>query len=472
MAAGNTVGYVPPPLSLQHLPHGKSTRVMDSYLYLIPAVPSDETSMADTYLKLLGGVYDAIQQPNIPAPNWNNLAKQEASNLADPSANTTVTTRSYLRSYVSDTRSAPELATQASVLAGLRAYDRHTGVFIPLEYQLDSSLPSFYDPTLHTVTNVLGAGSDPNAQEESWSYVGDLISLLQVAELGSKNARNILLDSANSAITLAHTNQYSFPQDFLYKTWNRQGTGTEPDVAGGYAWLMLGLYDLTSDGRYLDEAKASIAHFAGQGFNLSYETHMTAYGAAAAERLYKMTGDKTYRGYAALALANLFHAVRLWDCTYGSCRQGKGYHTFMGLNPLPWADYTAMFEQSQAWLALRDYLQYADGEPTYITDLVRGFVQYTPIVMQYALPPLLPAGAATANPSEYSFVPHNNLQWYVPLKDLRQGESTSGAMGQEIYGAGGPFIFASAQRLTTATPLPGATPQATGAATPTGTPTP
>ena len=74
---------------------------------------------------------------------------------------------------------------------------------------------------------------------------------------------------------------------------------------------MLGLHELTGDAQYLDESKAAIAHVGGTGFDLSYETHMSAYTAAAAQRLYTMTGDTTYHGYAVLALANLFHAVRI-----------------------------------------------------------------------------------------------------------------------------------------------------------------
>src|ERR1041385_8366021 len=146
---------------------------------------------------------------------------------------------------------------------------------------------------------------------------------------------------------------------------------------------MLGLYGLTGDAQYLDESKASIAHVAGTGFDLSYETHMSAYTAAAAQRLYTMTGDTVYHGYAVLALANLFHAVRLWDCTYGTCKKGSGYHTYMGLNPLPWSDYVAMLEQSDAWPGLRSCLRYAHDEPAYITNLVKTFVKYSPRTLQY-----------------------------------------------------------------------------------------
>jgi hypothetical protein len=170
---------------------------------------------------------------------------------------------------------------------------------------------------------------------------------------------------------------------------------------------------------------------------------MTAYTAAAAQRLYKLSGDAKDHDAAVLALANLFHNTRLWDCTYGLCRKGTGYHTYFGLNPLPWSDYTAMLEQYEAWLGLRDYLQDSGGEPSYVLDLVHAFLDQSPRTMQYALPTRLPAGVATAYPSEYSFVAKNQLQWSIPLEDLREGETNSGVIGQEIYGAGGPYMFAA-----------------------------
>src|SRR5205823_472314 len=125
-----------------------------------------------------------------------------------------------------------------------------------------------------------------SARGESWYFVTNMISLLQLAELGSGNARQLLLDSTDAVMSLAHVNGYEFPQTFQYSDWNGKGTGLQADVAGGYAWLMLGLYDLTQDQRYLGEAQASIVHLEGKGFDLSYETHMSAYAAAAAERLY------------------------------------------------------------------------------------------------------------------------------------------------------------------------------------------
>jgi hypothetical protein len=442
-AQRNTFGYVPPSVSVSMLPHHKTTTVISSYLYLVPSIPATEAEMSAAYLQMLDAVTSDIPKPAVPTADWKSLASKSAQDLADPANWVTVGGHQYLRSYVSDTRAAPELITQAGVLAGVEAYEARYGVTVPFASTLDQDLSTYYDPVYHTVMN--GLPHDPSARGESWYFVQNMISLLQMAQLGDTTAKQLLLDSTGTLISLAHINHYEFPQSFAYSDLNGGSSSLQADVAGGYAWLMLGLYDLTGDSQYLDEAKASIAHVGGKGFNLAYETQMSSYSAAAAERLYSMTHDSSYRGYALLALANVFHATRWWDCTYGACRKGSGYHTYMGLNPLTWSDYIAMLEQYEAWLGLQDYMKYAQNEPAFVTDLVKAFITYSPLTLQYALPPMLPSGAASAAAGEYSFVPHNNLSWYIPLEDLREGEATSGIIGQEIYGAGGPFMFAAHQ---------------------------
>jgi len=440
---GASFGYELPPASLGNLPRGKRVTAIDSYLYLVPTVPVTEAAMSATYLKLLGTVYADLPSMVLPAANWRQLAAKSAADLLDPANIDTWHGMRYLKSYVSDTRTAPELITQAGVLAGVKAYEARYHVTVPLAAMLEANLSSFYDPDYRTVRNGLVKGHDPEAREESWYYVQNLISLLQATKTGSAVAKKLLLESVATAITLAHTNKYEFPQDFAFKDMNGAGSGLQPDVAGGYAWLMLGLHDLTGEPRYLDEAKASIAHVAGKGFSLTYETQMTAYTAAAAQRLYILTHDRTYRSYALLALANLFHATRLWDCTYGLCKKGAGYHTMFGVNILPWGNYIAMLEQYETWMGLRDYLTYAQEEPPYVLALANGLLIATPSILQYSLPPALPTGAVPTHPGSYGFVPKNRLDWDIPVEDLREGESQSGVIGQEIYGAGGTFMLAA-----------------------------
>ncbi|HEX6508252.1 MAG TPA: hypothetical protein VF221_11520, partial [Chloroflexota bacterium] len=94
-------------------------------------------------------------------------------------------------------------------------------------------------------------------------------------------------------------------------------------------------------------------------------------------------------------------------------------------------------------LGLRDYMTFAQNESSSVKNLVDAFLTATPLVMRYMLPTQLPAGVAVSSPGEYAFVAHNNLSWNVPLEDLRTGEQNSGIIGQEIYGAGAPFMLAA-----------------------------
>lgn len=437
----NSFGYEPPAGSLANLPRRRSTIVLDSFLYLLPRQSSDPGMQAEMYLRMIDTVRSATAPKPQPAADWLNLARQSAQNLADLSNWVTVNGHQYLRSYVSDTRAAPELLTQANVLAGIEAYEARAKVTLPMDATLTQDLPTFFDPAYGTVTNHVGHA--PNARDESWYYVTNLIALLRLTQLGNATARQLLMQSIDGVIALAHANKYNFPVTFQYGVWSAPQSDLEPDVAGGYAWLMLGMYDLVGDQRYVDEAKAALATVARRGFGLGYELQMSAYTAAAAQRLYTMTGDTRFRAAALVGLANVFHATRLWECTYGLCVKGGGYHTYMGLNPLPTADYIAMLEQYEAWLALRDYARYDQGEPRYVTNLVQAFIQNSPLTLRFALPPALPSGAVTSTPGLYPFVARNNLAWNIPIEDLREGELQSGTIGQELYGEGGVFIFAA-----------------------------
>ena len=155
-------GYVPPPASLGSLPHKKTTVVVSSYLYLEPTIPFGESDVAAAYLRALDTVDSAVAQPSVPAADWPTLAARSAADIADPANWVTVNGHPYLRSYVSDTRSAPELITQAGVLAGLRAYEARYHTSVPFDSTLEADLSTFYDPQYGTVMNSIP--HDPSAR--------------------------------------------------------------------------------------------------------------------------------------------------------------------------------------------------------------------------------------------------------------------------------------------------------------------
>ncbi|MEO8357524.1 MAG: hypothetical protein ABI621_16585 [Chloroflexota bacterium] len=63
--------------------------------------------------------------------------------------------------------------------------------------------------------------------------------------------------------------------------------------------------------------------------------------------------------------------------------------------------------------------------------------------MADSLPPRLAPGVVTEHPAAYSTVQANRLDLYIPLEDMRDGQSEWGAIGQEVYGAGMAPSFAA-----------------------------
>jgi hypothetical protein len=212
---------------------------------------------------------------------------------------------------------------------------------------------------------------------------------------------------------------------------------------------MLLLHELTGEGRYLDQARNALHALGGYGFRLTYESHMTALTAAAAARLYEVEPDPLYLSVVNRAVANLMRLSWIWECDYGwmkvaeeelpaDARWGAFIpRTFFGLNPTQQSAVITAKEQYEAWVYLTETLQRTHGEldPT-VEKLVAEFVKHTLLTVPFSLPPFLPPGAATEHPAAYETVTENDLSLFIPLEDLRDGWDVSGAIGQEVYGAG------------------------------------
>ena len=148
---------------------------------------------------------------------------------------------------------------------------------------------------------------------------------------------------------------------------------------------------------------------------------MSAYTAAAALGLYTMIGDTTYHGYAVLALANLFHAVRLWDLRT-ECVGRDWAITYMGLNPLPGRTMSPCSSStrrgSACWKRHMRYAQERAGRYYEPSQGVHPGLTADPAVLAAAIAAVR---RSVIRCREYSFVPHNNLSWHIPLEDLRGG---------------------------------------------------
>jgi len=462
---GRSFGHTIDTANLRALPTGEPFVLCDSYLYLTPGEPESEGEMFARYLHNLGDVYDLFHKPvNETLPDWRALAEKTIADLADERAWVELGGKRYLRAYLGDTRQSAELISQLDVLESIVRYEARYGDATALDDDLWTVLPDFYDEGYGMLVNSGPVALGRQTRGDTWYELGHAVKMAELGLMGYRQAAKLALDSAEAWLDFAQTVDYDFPQFYAFSTW--RGTGREPDCAGGYAYYMLLLHDLTGNSLYLDEALAAIEHLAGHGFRLAYETHITAQAAAACARLSQLTGNEHYLQLSLAPLANIFHLTWLWECDYGSAQshtlipvegqvedpvlsrtlslsKGKvagpatGYRTFFGLSPMSRSGVITPKEQYEAWVYLREYLILAHGQiDPAIEGLVAGFLEHTLTTLPYTLPPLLPAGVATDSPTTYSTVAENALGLYIPLEDLRDGWSPAGVIGQEVYGAG------------------------------------
>lgn len=438
---GRSFGHTIDAANLRALPAGEPFVLYDSYLYLTPGKPDGEAGMFARYLRDLGDVYDLLHKPvNGPVlskvegtlPDWRALAEKTIADLSDERVWVTLESKRYLRAYVDDTRQSAELISQLDVLEGIVRYEARYDDTTTLDEDLWAALPDFYDKGYGMLVNSGPVSLGRQTRGDTWYELGHAVKMAELGLMGYEQAAQLALDSAAAWMDFAHAVDYEFPQFYNFDTW--RGTGREPDCAGGYAYYMLLLHDLTGDTIYLDEARTAIEHLAGHGFRLAYETHITAQAVAACARLADLTGDTKYLQLSFAPLANLMRLTWLWECDYGSA---TGYRTFFGLSPMARSAVITPKEQYEAWLYLREYLTLAHGQiDPAIEGLVAEFLEHTLTTLLYTLPPLLPTGVATDNPTTYPTVAENVLELYIPLEDLRDGWSLSGVIGQEVYGAG------------------------------------
>ena len=430
------------PTSTANLKKGNRYTLTSAYLVLKPGEPSSENDMARRFLEGLSAIYRHIEKPVLETHNWETLASHTLQDLASSKCWVTINDQDFLRSYVDIPRlNSAELIAQLDVLVGMTAYEKSTGISSPLKQKLEGNLMFFYNAAHQQIVN-----DYPNqgiSRGDSWYTIELAIGLSRLAKMGSSVADNLLSASIQSIIHFARTVNYNFPVFFSYDTF-QPISGLEPDVAGGYAYLMLNCYDLKKDSLYLEEAKKSIVHIKGKGLDLSYELQMTAATAVACARLYRITGDSLYLSLSYLPLANMLRHTWLWECNYGVARQ---YSTFFGLSPMPHADVITMKEQYETWEYIRKYVSIVETDvPQDIREILQGFIRYTPNVLYYSLPPNLPDGALWKTTAAYGSLNDNSL--YIPYEDLRDGWQQSGQIGQEIYGAGGVFALAAVLKTT------------------------
>jgi hypothetical protein len=335
---------------------------------------------------------------------------------------------------------------QLAVLMPLLDYAGVTGVRHPDIDSLRSTLGSFFDPELQTVRRWLPARDDaldgaeeqkqPNVMD-SWYLHHTLLNLGRLAARKDRDARTLFFDSLPYLMKVARRFKYDWPIFFdietlaIVKAESKPGAGGQKDVPGIYAHVMLQAWELTNEQRYLDEACRAGRALAKRGFEIFYQANITTFSALATFRLWKITGKEQFLDTCYLCLANMFANMWLWDCDYG---YGRNYKTFLAAIPVKDAPYIASYEDQEVCATFATLLSESAGEAVLpsVTLLLSEYIRRLGDRAWYSYPSNVPADLLPDRPKTGELA----RELWMPLEDMCDGWEKSGAVGQEVYGAG------------------------------------
>ena len=417
-----------------------------------PIVTPAPNEVAGEYLDLLADVYLALEKPATSYHDWPDRARRTMRDLClSPSCTYQRGEHRYVMPYVGDTTKPPESMVQLTVLVNTLEYEAWRGSDGPLSRGLLQGFDKFFDSKIGSVVRWLPGEAFGEQSEElmdhesmdSWYLYHALFNVSRLATLGNGAARTILRESLPFATRVARRFNYRWPIFFNLRTLeivraeSEPGKGGERDVAGLYALVMLHAHELFGDGEYLEEAKRAAAAMSGLGFRLAYQTNTTGFAAEAALRLWLLTKDRSYLEMSELCMANIFDNMWLWQGGYG---RGSHYRTFFGLFPLHDAPYLAAYEELETQAKFHDYLWLGKGDvrPS-LRLLLAEYQKYSLDRGWFYYPDALPFDGV----AEKSRNGKIERALSVPLEDMQDGRTPSGAVGQELYGSGLAFVYTS-----------------------------
>jgi len=465
VSAGNTtggswpeIGYQLPVSKEKPLPEGMTYVISDAFIVLSDTIPEKEFDIAEQFLESLGTVYMQLPKPETKYYNWSDISKKGLNDLVtNKGCWTYAGQHPYLNAYLCDYKTPPEIMVQLAVLYAISEYAQWAGKKLPVVEEIRSGLPAFYDDKLKTISRWLPSmrGNLDSSEEQkapmtmdSWYLHHPMMNLSKLAIDGDKKAEKLLLDSIEYAIKVAHHFDYKWPvfykMDTLetLKAETAPGMGGEKDVAGGYLNLMMNMYKLTQEERYLNEAIKGAKNLEGLGLDIFYQANNTAFSALGLLRLYNETKNELYIRLSYLCIAGIMKNVQLWESGYG---YSKHFPTFFGVFPLNDAPYRAAYEEMEVYAALNDYIKEAEKMNAPILPslkmLLPEFIKYSINRIAFYYPPMLPEEILATEAKTGELDP--NL--WVPIEDLYDGWEKNGQVGQEVYGAGVGFGVAPRQ---------------------------
>jgi len=444
------LGFAPPVVKDKPLKGGKTYGISDAFVAFADDIPDSQFAVASQFTRLLAHVYLLLPKPPTTYHDYPSIAEKVLAGLDDHKGCWSHHHGfDYLNAYVCDYKTPPEIMVQLAVLIPVLEYADWAGRRPALAAKLEAGLPAFYDADLGTVRRWLPAatgqldGSEEHKKElvmDSWYLHHPLLNLSRMALRGDEMAKRLFLQSLDYAIEVGRHFKYQWPIFYkmdtleVIKAEAAPGDGGEKDVPGIYAHVMLQAWELTGKRMYFEEAERAVKTMASEGFDLFYQANNTAFSADAMLRMWKETGHEKYLDMSYLLMANIFKNVALWDCCYG---YGKNFPLFFAIFPLNDAPYTAVYEEVEVLAAVHEYLSLADTAPlprSYAL-LLAEFVRYAVGRLPHYYPALLPPEMV----AEAVKTGEIDRQLWVPLEDINDGWEKSGAVGQEVYGAGFPL---------------------------------
>lgn len=441
------IGFKLPNTEEKPLPADKAYIVSDAYVLLSEEIVDDEIKETHQFLNNLATVYRTLPHPEVIYHNWPEITDNCLNDIYNNKGCWTQTNGSpYLNAYLCDYDTPAEVMVQLAVIMPLNELKHWFGETHPLYDDLFNGIDAFYEPKIKTINRWLPDLKDDLDNSEiqkkemvmdSWYLHHPLMNLARLALKGEKKAEELVIESVEFAIKVAHHFNYEWPVFYKMDTLEvirketAPGKGGEKDVPGSYAHLMLLIYRLTNDKRYLREAEKAVKKLVGIGFDIFYQANNTAFSAGALLELYKITGKKEYLDLSYACMACLFKNMQIWDCQYG---YGKNYPNYFSVFPLNDAPYTAAYEEMEVYAALSEYLIQADE-----IELLPSLKILIPEFLKYAvnrLPFYYPSKLPDEMLSEEVKTGEIQKELWIPLEDLYSGWEKSGQVGQEVYGAG------------------------------------
>ncbi|MEH3038361.1 MAG: hypothetical protein PGN23_17990 [Sphingomonas adhaesiva] len=444
------LGYLPPtpPQSgtppIKPLPAGEETAMSDAIIVLRDLGATSEQEKARQFVQMLGEAYAALDRPPILFRDWVSRAEATLRDLDQaPAATCTSYGHRYIRPYTG--AEYPDSMVQMTVLAAIHDFARWSRQPEPLEAAFAAGMERFYDPDLKTLRRYLpNVGEDKNADAvDSWYLYHPLRNLAHLALDGEDWARDLFLRSVDYGIRAAHHFAYDWPiqydvRDFRVITAKRgDEKHGQTDVGGFYAYVMLLGFELTGETRFVDEARAALDAAMGMRFELEYQANLTAWGAAACMRLWRVTNRAEYREQAYVYLASFLHNCEIWESRIAAAAH---YSNFFGTTALHDAPYMAMYECFDSFMAWERFLLESGPEldPAART-LIAEYGKYVLHRAWFYYPDALPADILARDIRNG----HIDRALSFPVEDLYADGQAPGQVGQEIYGAGAALVLAS-----------------------------